>query len=71
MDTNIYKHPKNKGGIYHKQPLGLNITKAKEVACKDISEDDSFERNYIHYENLVSKLKYCPLQYYTLDLEIY
>ena len=71
IDTNLYKHPKNKGGIYHKQPLGFNITKVKHIAIKDILEDDFFEKNYIQYDHIICMLKKCPLQYYTLDLEIY
>jgi hypothetical protein len=71
IDTNIYKHPKNKGGIYHKQPLGLNVTKVKNIAIKDILADDFFKKNYIQYDHIIGMLKYCPLQYYTLDLEIY
>ena len=71
IDTNLYKHPKNKGGIYHKQPLGLNVTKAKHIAIKDILEDDFFKKNYIQYDHIICMLKKCPLQYYTIDLEIY
>jgi hypothetical protein len=71
MDTKQYKHPKSKGIGFHKQPLGLNVNKAKEIAYKDISADSSFERNYIMLDYLIYRFKYCPLGYYTLDLEIY
>jgi hypothetical protein len=46
-------------------------SKAKYIAIQDILKDDFFEINYIGKESLVKKLKYCPLGYYTLDLEIY
>jgi hypothetical protein len=37
MDTKQYKDPRNRGFSFHKQPRGLNINKAREIASKDIS----------------------------------
>ena len=71
MDIKFYKDPRNRGFSFNKQPRGLDVIKAKEIAYKDISADDSFERNYIMLDYLVYRFRYCPLQYYTLDLEIY
>ena len=71
MDIKQYKDPRNKGVGFHKQPLGLDVIKAKAIAYRDVSADSSYERNYINLDYLISRFKDIPLGYYTLDLEIY
>lgn len=62
MKTNIKIHESNKGFHFHKVPSGLNVTKTKSQAIKDISEyirsgnTDFGKINYILIEPLILKL---------------
>lgn len=62
MKTNIKIHESNKGFHFHKVPHGLNVTKTKSQAMKDISEyirsgnTDFGEINYLPLEPLILKL---------------
>jgi len=40
MNTDLYKHPKNKGLYHHKTPKGTNSKKAKLIASIDISKEE-------------------------------
>jgi hypothetical protein len=62
MKTNIKINERNKGFFIHKAPHGLNITKTKSQAMKDITEyirsgnTDFGTMNYLPLERLILKL---------------
>ena len=62
MKTNIKIHERNKGFYFHKVPHGLNVSKTKSQAMKDITEyirsgnTDLGTMNYLPLERLILKL---------------
>lgn len=62
MKTNIKINERNKGFYFHKVPHGLNVSKTKSQAMKDITEyirsgnTDFGEINYLPLEPLILKL---------------
>lgn len=62
MKTNIKINERNKGFYFHKVPHGLNVSKTKSHAMKDITEyirsgnTDFGEINYLPLEPLILKL---------------
>lgn len=63
MKTNLEINKRNKGFFYHRTPRGLNISKAKNYAMRDISEYiksgnvDFGEKNYLFCEPQIFRMK--------------
>jgi hypothetical protein len=64
-ETGIKKHKQCLSDKFHKTPRGLDITKAKKIAARDITK--AFERNYIGQEYLVLSIRNYPMSIITID----
>lgn len=64
MKLSIKKHKRAKGNYFHKS-TGFNSSKAKRLACIDISKE--FERNYISIEYKVLIACSCEMKIFKIN----